>query len=116
SQLDLIRRWIAEGAKDDTPASALAHYDMDRPPVYVTPPAVTSIEHSPDGQFLAVAGYHEVLIHKADGSGIAARLVGLSERIQKLAWSPDGQKILVTGGSPARLGEIQIWDVATKKL
>lgn len=116
SQLDLIRRWIAEGAKDDTPASALAHYDMNRPPVYVTPPAVTSIEHSPDGQFLAVAGYHEVLIHKADGSGIAARLVGLSERIQKLAWSPDGQKILVTGGSPARLGEIQIWDVATKKL
>ncbi len=116
SQLDLIRRWITEGAKDDTPASALAHYDMNRPPVYVTPPAVTSIEHSPDGRFLAVAGYHEVLIHKADGSGIEARLVGLSERVQKLAWSPDGQKILVTGGSPARLGEIQIWDVAAKKL
>lgn len=65
---------------------------------------------------IAVAGYHEVLVHKADGSGIVARLVGLAERIQKLAWSPDGKKILVTGGSPARMGEIQIWDVAAKKL
>ncbi len=65
---------------------------------------------------IAVAGYHEVLVHKADGSGIAARLVGLAERIQKVAWSPDGKKIAVTGGSPARMGEMQVWDVEEKKL
>lgn len=116
SQIALIKKWVSEGAKDDTPASAMAHYDMEHPPVYVTAPAVTSLEYSPDGSLIAVAGYHEVLVHKADGSGIAARLVGLAERIQKLAWSPDGKKILVTGGSPARMGEIQIWDVAAKKL
>jgi hypothetical protein len=116
TQVALIKRWVSEGAKDDTPASAQAHYDMEHPPVYVTAPAVTSLEYSPDGKSIAVAGYHEVLVHQADGSGITARLVGLAERIQKLAWSPDGQKILVTGGSPARMGEIQIWDVAKKKL
>ncbi len=116
TQVALIERWINEGAKDDTPASAKAHYDMTHPPVYVKAPAVTSVEYSPDGSMIAVAGYHEVLIHKADGSGIVARLVGLSERVQKLAWSPDGKKIAVTGGSPARMGEIQIWDVAAKKL
>lgn len=116
TQIALIKRWVSEGAKDDTPASAMAHYDMEHPPVYVTAPAVTSMEYSPDGTLLAVAGYHEVLIHKADGSGIVTRLVGLAERIQKLAWSPDGSKILVTGGSPAREGEIQVWDVAKKKL
>lgn len=116
SQVALIKKWITEGAKDDTPASAMAHYDMEHPPVYVTAPAVTSLEHSPDGSMIAVAGYHEVLVHKADGSGIVTRLVGLAERIQKLAWSPDGKRILVTGGSPARMGEIQIWDVAAKKL
>ncbi len=116
TQVALIKRWVSEGAKDDTPASAMAHYDMEHPPVYVTAPAVTSMEYSPDGTLLAVAGYHEVLIHKADGSGIVTRLVGLAERIQKLAWSPDGSKILVTGGSPAREGEIQVWDVAKKKL
>jgi WD40 repeat protein/mono/diheme cytochrome c family protein len=116
SQVALIERWINEGAKDDTPASAKAHYDMAHPPVYVKAPAVTSLEYSPDGSMIAVAGYHEVLIHKADGSGIVVRLVGLAERIQKLAWSPDGKKIALTGGSPARMGEIQIWDVAAKKL
>lgn len=116
TQVALIERWINEGAKDDTPASAKAHYDMTHLPVYVTAPAVTSIEYSPDGTMIALAGYHEVLLHKADGSGIVARLVGLAERIQKLAWSPDGKKIAITGGSPARMGEIQIWDVAAKKL
>jgi WD40 repeat protein/mono/diheme cytochrome c family protein len=116
SQVALITRWIAEGAKDDTPASAKAQWDMEHPPVYVTPPAITSIDYSPDGQFIAVAGYHEVLVHKADGSGIAARLVGLAERIQKVAWSPDGKKIAVSGGSPARMGELQVWDVEKKKL
>jgi WD40 repeat protein/mono/diheme cytochrome c family protein len=116
TQIALIERWITEGAKDDTPASAKAQYDMTHPPVYVTAPAVTSLEYSPDGTQIAVAGYHEVLVHKADGSGLVARLVGLAERIQKLAWSPDGKKIAVTGGSPARMGEIQIWDVAAKKL
>ncbi len=116
TQIALIERWINEGAKDDTPASAKAQYDMAHPPVYVTAPAVTSVEFSPDGTQIAVAGYHEVLVHKADGSGIVARLVGLAERIQKLAWSPDGKKIAITGGSPARMGEIQIWDVADKKL
>ena len=116
TQIALIERWIAEGAQDDTPASAKAQYDMAHPPVYVKAPAITSIDYSPDGSMIAVAGYHEVLVHKADGSGLVARLVGLAERIQKLAWSPDGKKIALTGGSPARMGEIQIWDVATKKL
>ncbi len=116
NQVALIKKWVTEGAKDDTPASAKAHYDMEHPPVYVTAPAVTSLEYSPDGKMIAVAGYHEVLVHTADGSSIAARLIGLAERIQKLAWSPDGKKILVTGGSPARMGEIQVWDVEKKKL
>ncbi len=116
TQLDLIRKWITEGAQDDTPESAKSHFTMEQPPEYVTPPTLTSIAFSPDGTQLAVAGYHEVLVHKADGSGIVARLVGLSERIQKLAWSPDGAKLAISGGSPAREGELQVWDVAKQKL
>ncbi len=116
TQVALIRRWIKEGAKDDTPVSAKAEYSMDKPPVYVTAPLITSIDYSPDGKYLAVAGYHEVLIHRADGSGIEARLVGLSERIQKVVFSPDGKRLAVAGGSPARAGELQVWDVEKKKL
>lgn len=116
TQVTLIKRWIAEGAKDDTPASARQQYDMEHPPVYRTAPLVTSMDYSPDGKFIAVAGYHEVLLHKADGSGIEARLVGLAERIQSVRFSPDGTKLAVAGGSPGRMGEIQVWDVAKRKL
>ncbi len=116
TQLALISRWIAEGAKDDTPATAKAHYDMSRPPEYVTPPPVASLDYSPDGKLIAVAGYHEVLLHRADGSGIEARLVGLAERIQKVAFSPDGKRLAVSGGNPARMGELQVWDVEKRRL
>ena len=116
SQVALIKRWITEGSKDDTPASAKAEYSMEKPPVYVTAPLITSMDYSPDGKLIAVAGYHEAIIHKADGSGIAARLVGLSERVNKVAFSPDGKKLAIAGGSPARMGELQVWDIEKKKL
>ncbi len=112
----LIKKWIAEGAKDDSPSIAKDPINSDNPPVYRLPPVVTAVDYSPDGALIAVSGYHEVLLHKSDGSGIVARLVGISERVQSLAFSPDGKFLAVSGGSPGRFGEIQIWDVAKKKL
>ncbi len=115
-EIELIRNWITQGARDDTPADAVKHYDMEHPPLYSRPPVVTSIDYSPDGKLLAVAGYHEVLLHKADGSGIVGRLVGMSDRVQSVAFSPDGASLAVAGGQPGRVGEIQIWDVPRRKL
>jgi WD40 repeat protein len=115
--IKLIGKWIKQGAKDDTPASArLAVVDRDHPPVYKLPPVIPSIAYSPDGNLLAVAGYHEVLLHRADGSGLVDRLIGLSERIQSVAFSPDGKWLAATGGSPGRFGEIQVWNLETMKL
>ncbi len=115
-EIELIRAWIAQGARDDTPADAVKHYDAEHPPLYQRLPVVTSLDYSPDGSLIAVTGFHEVLLHKADGSGIVARLVGMSERIQSVRFSPDGKSLAVAGGLPARLGEVQIWDVETRKL
>jgi DNA-binding beta-propeller fold protein YncE len=114
--VELVRRWIREGAKDDTPATARDAVDAEHPPVYALPPVIPSIAYSPDGTLLAVAGYHEVLVCKADGSGLAGRLVGLSERVQSVAFSPDGTLLAAAGGNPGRFGELQVWDVAKKKL
>ncbi len=116
TEIETIRNWIAQGAVDDTPANARERYDMNHPPVYSLPPVITAMDYSSDGQLLAVAGFHEVLLHKADGSGLAARLVGLSERIESVKFSPDGKRLAVAGGLPGRMGEIQIWDVAQRKL
>jgi WD40 repeat protein/mono/diheme cytochrome c family protein len=114
--IELIQKWIAQGAKDDTPRSARQDVDEQHPPVYSLAPVITAIDYSPDGKLLAVAGYHEILLHKADGTGLVARLVGLSERVQSLAFAPDGKLLAATGGDPGRFGEVQIWDVAKRKL
>src|SRR5207302_3632565 len=116
-EVKMIHRWIAQGATDDTPASARgALIDMEHPPVYESSPVITSLSYSPDSSLLAVAGYHEVLLHKADGSGLVARLVGLSERIQSVAFSPDGKLLAVAGGDPCRFGELQVWNIKNKRL
>jgi mono/diheme cytochrome c family protein len=115
-EVALIRRWIEEGAHDDTPANSVPTIDAEHPPVYSGPPVITSIDWSPDGSLLAIAGFHEVLLHKADGSGLVARLVGMSPRIESVRFSPDGARLAVTGGKPAQMGEVQIWDVAERKL
>ncbi len=103
AEIELITRWITQGATDDTPESAKQQFDMEHPPNYSLPPVITSLDFSSDGTLLAVAGYHEVLLHKADGSGLIARLVGVSERIESVAFSPDSKRLAVTGGLPARM-------------
>jgi mono/diheme cytochrome c family protein/roadblock/LC7 domain-containing protein len=115
-ELAMVRKWIEQGAKDDTPENARQRYDQQNPPQYAEPPVITSLDFSPDGKLIAVAGFHEVLLHKADGSGLVARLVGLSERIESARFSPDGKRLAVAGGLPGRMGEIQIWDVEKREL
>jgi WD40 repeat protein len=116
AEVATIRRWIAQGAKDDTPASNRPQYDADHPPVYLAPPVLKSIEYSPQGDLLAISGYHEVLLFTGDGKERVARLVGQSERIERARFSPDGRYLAVAGGSPGRFGELQIWDVPARKM
>ncbi|MEQ1859705.1 MAG: c-type cytochrome domain-containing protein [Chthoniobacteraceae bacterium] len=115
-EVALIRRWVSEGAIDDTPENAKQRFDLEHPPLYSRPPLVTSVDVSPDGSLLAIAGFHEVLLWKADGSERVARLIGLSERIQTVRFSPDGKKLAACGGRPAQMGEVQIWDVEKRAL
>ena len=78
-QIDLFRRWIRDGAKDDTPAEAKSNLEPGKPVVYHAAPVITALAYSPDGALLAVSGYREILLHKADGSGLVARLPGISD-------------------------------------
>src|SRR4051812_6229052 len=115
-EIDLVKQWITEGAVDDTPINAKAKFDVDHPPVYTRPPVLPALDYSPDGTLLAIAGFHEVLLWKSDGSERVARLVGLSERIQSVRFSPDGKSLAAVGGLPGRIGEVQIWELEKKSL
>ena len=115
-QVALIGRWITEGAKDDTPDEVQDTISPESPPVYHSPPVISALAWSPDGQLIAVSGFREILLHNADGSGLAGRLVGRSQSITSLSFSPDGKLLAATGGNPALFGEVQFWNVAERKL
>jgi hypothetical protein len=114
-QIDVIRSWVAAGAKDDTPAETGGTI-TGAPAVYSQPPVVTALAFSPDGKMLAVSGNREILLHTLDGSAPPQRLAGLSERILSLAFSNDGSLLVAGGGTPSRFGELQFWDLPTGKL
>ena len=125
-QVELIARWVKEGAKDDTPASGVATppgaaaqagpSPLSEPPRYRALPVITSLAFAPDGSALAVSGYHEVLLHKPDGSDLIGRLVGGAPHIQSIAFSNDSKLLAVTGGAPAQFGNLQVWEVGERKL
>ena len=114
AEVDMLTRWIAEGAKEDAPAAVSSR--PAQPPVYAALPSVHAMAFSPDGLLLAVAGRHEIILHKADGSGIVARLAGDSPRLESLAFSKDGALLAACGGLVSEFGEVQIWHVAKREL
>ena len=81
---------------------------MAHPPGYVAPPVVTSVAFDPAGEFLAVAGFHEVLLYSAKDYKLVSRLVGISERINAVAFSPNGERLAVAGGAPGRDGHLDV--------
>jgi len=107
-----VRDWISAGARDDSPSEMAS----SEAAVYHQPPVITALRFSPDGTTLAVSGNREVLLHRADGSGLVKRLPGRADRILSIAFSADGNLMIAGGGTPARFGEIQFWDPREGKL
>ncbi|MFO1065654.1 MAG: c-type cytochrome domain-containing protein [Pirellulales bacterium] len=108
-EIESIRKWIEQGAVDDrVHGQGVQTFSAEHPPEYVQPPVLTSVAASPNGKWLAVTGFHEVLLLDSETKQLAKRLIGLSERVETVAFSPDSNRLAVTGGSPGRLGEVQI--------
>jgi WD40 repeat protein len=110
--IGLIREWIKAGAHDDSPTETVSTGAT----VYHQPPVISAIRFSPDGKLLAVGANREVLLHDAAGGALVKRLPGKAERILSLAFSTDGSMLVAGGGTPARFGEIQLWDPRTGSL
>ncbi|MFT7486904.1 MAG: WD40 repeat protein/mono/diheme cytochrome c family protein [Candidatus Paceibacteria bacterium] len=116
SDCALVEQWILQGAADDSTDLERLVISAEHPPLYPRRPVLTCLDHSPDGDLLAVSGYHEVLIWKSGGDELVTRLIGLSERIESVAFSPSGEWLAVAGGTPGLSGELQIWKTSNWKL
>lgn len=114
TEVALVERWIREGALDDTPTNAYSTR-ITALPVYAAASVISAMCFSTDGRTLAISGYHEVFLMDATNLTLTARLLGESPRIESLAFSPDSKWLAVSAGAPARLGEIQVWEVATAR-
>ena len=115
-EVELITKWIKQGAKDDSPEELGPRFSADNPPIYTGPPSLPSIDVSPDGKLIAVAGLHEVVLLDAESGESKSRLIGLSPRINSVRFSPDGKTLVAAGGTPAVSGELQLWDVESSAL
>jgi len=114
-EVDLLRRWITAGAPDDTIDTG-PRWTPNSPPVYSRAPVIASLDHSPDGRLLAVSGMQETLLYDTANLQVSKRLIGLSERITSVCFSPDGAHLAACGGTPGVSGELQLWAVETAQL
>ena len=122
AEIALLERWITEGAKIDGAAADaalvnLAQWQHPQPPeVYRRPFPVTALAFAPSGKELAVGGHHEVTIWNAEDGKLLRRLKGLAERTYALAFTKDGERLIVAAGTPAQLGEVKMLQAADGSL
>ena len=114
AEIQLIRRWIDEGASPAEVDGAAPAREVRLPDVKPTVPvasAVAAIAFDPSGRRIAVGGYQSVHLMGLADRRWAATLTGHADLVRAVAFSPDGRRLAVAGGPSGRFGEVKIWDV-----
>lgn len=111
AKVDVLRHWIASGAKDDSvPGDAAAGVKI--PAAYRYPAAINSVAISPDGKLVVAACRSEVVLFDAEGDAAPRRLPTECDLLSHVEFSPDGSVLAAVGGSPGRFGEVRFFKVA----
>lgn len=115
AQIELFRRWIAEGAKFDGPDPKARLGDLLRrkdapgaPEKYPRPLPVTALALGGDGAGFYTGGYHELLQWSLDEGRLLRRIPGMPERVLAISLQAGSDNLAVAGGTPGRSGEALI--------
>lgn len=116
-QIELVKKWIAAGAKFDGENSAHSLTLVIPPVQYADPPEVyghaipiTAMAFSPDGKQIVTSGYHELVIWNTEDATLVRRIKNVGQRVFALAFSPDGKTLAVGCGEPGHSGEVRLID------
>lgn len=119
AQIELIERWIQQGAKLD--AELKPETDLLRelrlrwkpappPAVYPYPVTVTALAFTPDNKKLVVGGHHELTVWDVASGKLEKRIYTRARRAMAMVFLPDG-KLAVAGGRPGEEGDVRIYNL-----
>jgi WD40 repeat protein len=119
-QIELVKRWIAEGGKFDGEDASQPLTFVIPPVQYADPPAVyaqsvpiSAAIFSPDGKQIITSGYHELVVWNVEDAQMVRRIKNVGQRVFALAFSPDGMQLAVGCGEPGKSGEVRLLDFAS---
>lgn len=119
-QIDLIAKWIDEGAGLDgiAPKDPLwlvipPRKTSTAPENYSRAIAVNAMVFSADGNQLITSGYHEALVWNPSTGELIQRLRNQTQRAYAIQSLQDGRRLAVAGGTPGSIGELRLIDRAS---
>lgn len=123
AQIDVLKRWLMEGAKFDGDKSNATLNLVIPPRTFADPPAsypapvpITAMAFSPDGALLLVGGYHEVTVWNTADGALTRRIKNVGQRVHAIVFLADQKTIAVGCGEPGRNGEVRLMDFESGQL
>lgn len=119
-EVDVIVRWIEQGAKGPAPDKDLSILStLNVPDVAATGKAaepITATAVSPDGKLLATARYEKVELRDAAGGKALREIQVPGGKVNAVHFSPDGDRLVTASGISGLRGFASVWEVASGKL
>lgn len=119
-QVELMKSWVAEGAKFDGNRPSESLLTVMPPATYSGAPdgypraiPVTALAFTPDNTQIVSSGYHELLVWNAEDGKLARRISNVAQTVYEVVFLPDQKTLAVACGDPGIRGEVRLMDFAS---